>query len=118
MEVAEALFDLARMFTQPSVSSVDAKSEAKSSSYDLQSESKVDAKAFACAVASTQPMHPFNGACNFSSSMSAPASVSQAVSGGGLSPIPAAASSPIPSPSPPPGPGPASEGMWSFDAYS
>lgn len=121
VEVAEALFDLARMFTQPASSTMELKLEEKSSLFDSKPETKVDSKAFESAAATTLIIQPSNEPFNtISTSLSAPAP-SAALTGPVTAFSPAHASDVSPShhPSPPPpGAAPAAEGTFHCEVLS
>lgn len=116
VEVAEALFDLARLFTQPTSSTMELKLEEKSSPLD--SKPAVDSKAFEPAASTTLIIQPSNGPFNaISTSLLAP-TPSSALAGPitVFSPAHASTVSPTHHPSPPPG-APAAEGMLHFEVY-
>lgn len=118
MEVAEALFDLARMFTQPPPSeskASESKGEAKVSAVnEVKSEAKQETKASGGGSGSSLPPQAPNGG-GIANEVKAGGASGAGGAGGvrGSSPGAGSAASPAPS-SPAPGAGaaPVAEGMW------
>nr|XP_024386097.1 hornerin-like [Physcomitrium patens] len=99
VEVAEALFDLARMFTQPAAAVVESKPEPRVIHSDLKSEAKLERK-ISSGSGSSLPPHPSNGPAVSSSVSAAGPAAGAAVAGTvrSSSPVSASAASPMSSP--------------------
>lgn len=108
MEVAEALFDLARMFTQPAPPAVEARVEAKAAANEVKPEARQETKV---GGSSLPPQAP-NGLGIVNSGSSAGGASVATVGGTVRSNSPGAASAASPAPSPPAAAaGPVADGM-------